>query len=455
MIYERTAKRLLEFLESHVHLKTLLLGSALCFGGEILLGLLNYLMRRYLALSLGAEDYGFVYGALALLGLCLSITNFGTHKAGTILIAGYLNGGKRSQAEMAFGALAGFNFVVGAAIVCVLAPASFLLATRFFHYPAGATPFLLFMPYVVFSALAASATTGLSATKSFAASSATQCFLAFATFALCLLLLPRLGVMAVPLAFAGAALPGALLGFLLIRKVARLKFRPAAFFKSPSIRWRLLTLGGWVAVSNAGLSCMYSMDSILLTWLGGLKEVGLYNVALPIMQIAQGMIMVLPGVFVPIAAEMWSRGHARELRTQCRWMSLALLGLLPILLLAGLFCGKFVIRLLFSEEFVQASGAVTILWLGMVFYTIAQLHFNALNAGGRTKSVALLTACGALLNIALNVCLIPLWGIEGAASATGLTYAFIATASAWNLRKETLALEAKATEPSPSASRED
>ncbi len=441
MAYERAARRAREFLEAHVHLKTLLMGSALCVAGEILLGLLNYLMRRFLALNLSAEDYGFIYSALSLIGLCLSITNFGTLKAGTILISGYLAGGRRLRAELTFGALASFNLLIGGIIVCVLAPLAGVLATRFFQYPAGVGAFLLFMPYVLVSVANTCLVTCLNATKSFAASSAVQCLLVFGTLLGCVAFVGSFGMKAVPLAFTGAAVLGALLALRLIKKGSGLKMRMTAIVKSHAIRRKLFTLGGWVSVSNAALACMYSMDTLCLTWLGGLKAVGLYNIALPIMQIAQGMIMVLPSVFIPIAAEMWSRGHVKELRTQCRWMSLALLCLLPFLLLAGHFLGKWIIGILFSPEFGEASGAVTILWLGMVFYTIAQLHFNALNAGGRAKAVALFTGIGVVLNIALNFALIPRYGIEGAATATGLTYMFIAAAAAWSLRKATLEVE--------------
>jgi O-antigen/teichoic acid export membrane protein len=63
----------------------------------------------------------------------------------------------------------------------------------------------------------------------------------------------------------------------------------------------------WVAVSTAGISSIYYLDTLCLTLLRSLDEVAIYNIALPLMQIAQ-CLMVFPVVFTPIAAEMWAKG---------------------------------------------------------------------------------------------------------------------------------------------------
>ncbi len=427
--------------------KSFLQGSAISVAGMALFGVVNYLVRRTLALGLPLDAYGFVYAVLSLLSLCLALMEFGTSKAGTILIARHMACGQKGRAELAFGSLLGFNSLAGAGMALLLAALSYPLCSSFFHYPSGLEAFLLFLPFVAASAFESSFITCLNAMKSYLAYNIALNIRALILLGGCLLFAKSCGMDAVALAFLASSLASAGFAWIFLRKCQGMKALPLAFFQAPATRERLFGLGVWVAVSNAGLACIYHMNSLCLVALGGLQDVALYNVALPIMQIVQSMALVLPMVFTPIATEMLAKGRRVELRRHVLALSLGLLALLPPTLVAGHFLSGWIITLLFSAEFVGAARTVTILWAGMLFFTAAQIHFNALNAGGRAKSVAVYTGLGAALNLILCLCLIPRFGIEGAAFATAAAYLGIAVCSF----REFWQMSAEGASPSKSA----
>ena len=177
----------------------------------------------------------------------------------------------------------------------------------------------------------------------------------------------------------------------------------------------------------------------MLTGFSNLESVALYNIALPVMQIYQSF-MIFPIVLTPIAAELWQSGKRTELQN--------LMKKINILSIVGLTCGSTIIFLtpvnlraidiLFSSEFTSASTALNILCLGMLVLVVGQMYTNALMAMGKAKKVAVINITSALINIAANVILIPRMGIVGAATATALSYLFLAGGCIWLFKKNTV-----------------
>ena len=69
------------------HLKIFIFGSAVTITGNVVVGLVNYLVRRTLALNLSSSDYGSFYGTFALISILLAVFDFGLTDAGSVLVA--------------------------------------------------------------------------------------------------------------------------------------------------------------------------------------------------------------------------------------------------------------------------------------------------------------------------------------------------------------------------------
>jgi O-antigen/teichoic acid export membrane protein len=80
---------------------------------------------------------------------------------------------------------------------------------------------------------------------------------------------------------------------------------------------------------------------------------------------------------------------------------------------------------LFGATFVPAATALAILVWGQALDSLNPLLTQTLRATDRERSAAAITGIGAAVNLALNVALIPPFGLYGAAVATVLSFAVL------------------------------
>ena len=167
-------------------------------------------------------------------------------------------------------------------------------------------------------------------------------------------------------------------------------------------------------------------DRIMLGYFKASKDLGIYSAAAIISQQA-GLITYSFGcIFCPIISDLYNRNEFRDLerlfKTVTRWIvSLNLVILILFILFSKQIMG------IFGSEF--TSG-----WLVLV--VLSSVHLIGYSAGGALvgyvlqmsgkQDVELINAIVMLIsNIALNFWLIPIYGILGAAMATGASYAVI------------------------------
>ena len=82
--------------------------------------------------------------------------------------------------------------------------------------------------------------------------------------------------------------------------------------------------------------------------------------------------------------------------------------------------GRFLLGL-FGAEFTSGYGALVILLVGQLINSLAGPVGFLMTMTGHQKEVSFVTVICFLLNVLLNVALIPIWGMHGAAVATAVT----------------------------------
>ncbi len=87
------------------------------------------------------------------------------------------------------------------------------------------------------------------------------------------------------------------------------------------------------------------------------------------------------------------------------------------------------IRLVFGHEYSGAIIVLQVLSLYVVFKAITKLTDNGLNYLGRARERAIFKGITAVLNVILNVILLPIFGVVGAAIATAITYGLYTAAN--------------------------
>ncbi|MCP4179766.1 MAG: oligosaccharide flippase family protein [bacterium] len=404
------------------HLTILIKGSIISFLGTGCLGILNYFVRRELALSLNLADFGFIYSVLALCNIFLAYLDMGLGQSAIILISkAFANKlkplGNRYYLQIL---LLKFFFAIIVFIILVLTYKFWIV--DFLKY-SNTTPFFILLSLIVIQAVSSAPGAVTNALKKFALFNTAQILTPITILIIILFCNPIHSMNIYALAFP----IGALVMFIYLFIVMLLKgyYPNAKSVKELFAISEIFHLGKWIAISTLGLTTMYYMDSLMLTWLDGLKAVGLYNIALPIMQIAQSL-MVIPAVFLPIVSGMWMEDREIEISNICKTVSEITIYIFWPIAFSIILLAKYIIIFLFAPKFIAAAPALIILFVGNIFFSLASFYMGTLNAGKYAKSVALTIIVSALVNIVLNYFLIPYLGITGAAIATAISYLFIA-----------------------------
>jgi O-antigen/teichoic acid export membrane protein len=180
-------------------------------------------------------------------------------------------------------------------------------------------------------------------------------------------------------------------------------------------------------VIGAAILLTSQADIIMLGWFAESAEVGVYRVA------AQGASLTLFGlqvanmVLAPHLARLHAAGDTQRLR--------ALMGRsATVLVLAGapfavafLFAGGEIASVVFGGAFASAHLPLAILsiayWLCMFFGPVGPL----LSMTGHEHAASVTLVASAVINVALNGALIPVYGAVGASIATGISLML------WNL----------------------
>ncbi len=169
-------------------------------------------------------------------------------------------------------------------------------------------------------------------------------------------------------------------------------------------------------------------DLLVIQFEDGSEASGLYSVASSFAD----MLWLLPSVIGAIlfprlsAATDLGRQWSLTLKT-VRW---TLLGFVPILAVTALVAEP-VIRIMFGSDFEGAAPALRILCAAILFYGVTSILSQFLAARGLPWVVVVVWALGFVLNLGLNLALVPSMGIEGAALASLIAYAGVFVGIAW------------------------
>lgn len=200
---------------------------------------------------------------------------------------------------------------------------------------------------------------------------------------------------------------------------------------SPFVRFSLaeakaLLFESWpVFASLVMAGIYYRLDALMISWLVGDAELGIYGVAAKISELWNFLPAVVLGTITPLLIK--ARSDAVANYTAMLGQTYAGMGIagLVISLIMSLFSTPICI-LLFGSQY-QASGAVLAIHAWSTVPVFLVLVSNcSLIIEGRTKIVMLRMLAGLAANFTLNAVLIPKFGAVGAAMANVLAYSVAA-----------------------------
>jgi len=161
----------------------------------------------------------------------------------------------------------------------------------------------------------------------------------------------------------------------------------------------------------------FNFDTLLIGFLLGLTEVGLYNAAYkPVITLLAVPLTYFTGLF-PALARAWTEGPESMRPIAERSLHLCALFSLPAGV-AGTLLAQPLVIFLFGANYAAAAVPFSILVWSAVLVILRGTFRHSLNAAGHQKLDLRCAIVSSAVNVGLNLLLIPRAGMAGAAAAT-------------------------------------
>ena len=192
---------------------------------------------------------------------------------------------------------------------------------------------------------------------------------------------------------------------------------------------KLLLFATPVFATGMGNKVIGYLDTFVLTYYRDLSEVGIYNIMLPSALIFMFFGSAVAAILFPLSSELWAKKDTKRLSEGLRLLyRYTFFFAIPFLFIIIIFSEIFV-TFFFGNEYVEGAIALQILLVGVLFTVIGTINYTFLSGIGQPKAVARITLWAAILNLILNIILIPKYGMNGAAITTSASYLLALIAS--------------------------
>ena len=175
---------------------------------------------------------------------------------------------------------------------------------------------------------------------------------------------------------------------------------------------------------------LFIADRFLLEGMIGSEQLGIYSLAYQVSQIPIFIAIGIRKIWNPIFYENMKNKTYDNVK---KLVSIYLIFITFIHVSIILF-SKELILLLVDERFYGAIPVISIITSGIFFSSLLTISNSFLGYENKFKTTSKIASIAALLNIVLNIVLIPILGISGAAFATMISYMLYFGASAFMVR---------------------
>ena len=228
----------------------------------------------------------------------------------------------------------------------------------------------------------------------------------------------KMGLKGYILAFTYSSIICILWGGYRVRKSILFKWK----IKNEKLMREMQAYGGPLIFNQIGWWINNSVDKYIVIFFLGISQNGIYSMAYRLPTI----LSVLSGVF----SNAWSLSIIKELGSDdVAEFSSLIHKMYNAMLVIG--CSLLLVlnvpiaKLLFAKEFYVAWEITGVLLVSVVFNGLAGFFGSFFAAVKDTKSYAVSTIAGGIVNIAISILLVNLWGIKGVAIGTLSAYIVI------------------------------
>jgi len=230
-------------------------------------------------------------------------------------------------------------------------------------------------------------------------------------------------IVAVLLGFSVYGLYGGYIVAIIIVGIICLKyftFKPAKFTAHHISS--LAAYGFWIFLIGTGSIVFAYSDTIFIGYFMTNGDVGVYRTAYQFTSIATFISAAIAGTLTPKISH-WSANNQMDkiAPVVTRGITLSLILAIPVAM-GGILLSERLLYYFYGADFAEGATVCSILLIMQIVAVFISLMGVALTASDHARQSFYATATAAILNIILNIVLIPILGINGAAIATLISY---------------------------------
>lgn len=173
--------------------------------------------------------------------------------------------------------------------------------------------------------------------------------------------------------------------------------------------------------SNMAATIYLSSDTTMIGWIIGDYSTGIYAVAVKIYTVIKTLLNAIYSVAIPRLSALANANKISEYKKLCNELItyIVLIGIPGVILLFSL--SDILVVIVAGREYIEASIALKVLSISLIFAVSSGIFVTCLNTTLNREFVSLqATSVGAIINICLNIFLIPILKQNGAAITTAV-----------------------------------
>ena len=407
-------------------LKKIVMGSTLVFTGTIISLLLGFLGRIILIRFATQSEYGVYSLAIAVIGIFVTLSTMGLNEGSTRYIAYFKGKNEGGNVKNVISSSVWIALISSAFFFTVSFFTSDFIAVNIFHLQELSIVLKIFsitIPATVFMNIF------ISIFRGFNRVDVKMYFNDILRPALYVLFL--VGVVSLIPSFIGMVYAHVLsititllLLCVYVVKKHQMSLKQIEIFNNSLTKELLLFSIPLLAVSTL-LMIMTWTDTMMLGYFKTSEEVGIYNVAITLAHLLTVVISSMGFLYVPVTSHLYAKNQMVELKRShaisTKWV---FVGTVPLFFILFLF-PDVVLNLVFGSRYIGASFVLQVLALGYIFNSYFGLNYYTLIATGKSNFIMQCSLISTVMNVVLNIVLIPPMGILGAAIASALSFAVI------------------------------
>jgi len=391
---------------------------AVVFVITALTAIFSYVLRIYVARTYSVEDYGLLYSMLAFFSFVLILVDVGLFQSMVKKVAEFrFKNDEQSIKNLIYTAFI-LQTIFAIIVSIILLIFSKYINLHFFHN-ANFLLFYIFIFWILTYPLlyfVVAYMLGYEKTTWWAISELIK--VAFILLVSIIVFAFNQSIISV---FIGYALTNIFL-MILFFMIKTKFFIPLNFhFKLRLIYPELLKYGLYIVIAGFSTVILTQTDTLMITYFLGLREVGIYQAAIPLATTLTTLIAPITAVLLSRISNLWVQKKTREIESLFSLVQKYILILiLPIALILALFA-KLVLTILFSNQYITATNPLIILSFAFMVSSFSAIITYTLISIEEAKKVMYIVIFGAIINLFGNYFLIHLFNITGAALSTLLS----------------------------------